>query len=236
MSSKSLHNRIALITGASRGIGAAVAKRFAAEGAQVILVARGAAGLSETDDAIREAGGKATLVQLDMLDYPKIEELAHMVHERFGKLDILVANAAVLGEVTPIAHSTPAEWDKTMNSNVTAQMHLIRCFDPLLKRAENPRAIFVTSGITEDVHPYWNAYAVSKCALDMLVKLYAAENAKTALKVNLVSPGIVRTRMRAQAMPGEDPDTLTAPDAITDIFVKLASSDIEDSGKIFYAQ
>ena len=231
-----LSDRIALITGASRGIGQAVAKRLAAEGAQVILVARDKRGLEETDDDIRAAGGKATLVQLDLLDFAKLEELAKMIHSRFGRLDILVANAAMLGEITPIAHSDVKVWEKTMAINVTAQMQLICCFDPLLKLSDAPRAIFVTSGITENVHPYWNAYAVSKTALDMLVKLYAAENAKTALRANLVSPGIVRTRMRAQAMPGEDPEPLTPPDAITDVFVKLASPDIKETGKIFYAQ
>lgn len=234
--SVSLKDRIALITGASRGIGQAVAKRFAAEGAHVILVSRNVKGLEETDDAIRMSGGKATLVPLDIADASKIEELAKNVQARFGKIDILVANAGVLGEMAPISHSDPKEWDKTMNINVTANMQLIRWFDPLLKLSDAPRAMFVTSGITEGVYPYWNAYAVSKTALDMMVKLYAAENEKTPLRVNLVSPGIVRTRMRAQAMPGEDPEPLTPPEAITDIFVKLASRDLKDTGKIFYAQ
>ena len=227
---------ICLITGASRGIGAAVAARMAKEGYELILAARDKAGLEQTDDAVRTAGGKAWLVQLDLTDSAQIEALSRAVFERYGKLDVLVGNAGVLGEITPIADSTPGEWEKTMTINVTANMHLIRCFDPLLKRAENSRAMFVTSGITEAVYPYWNAYAVSKCALDMMVKLYAAENEKTPLRANLISPGIVRTRMRAQAMPGEDPDTLTAPEAITDIFVKLASPELKETGQIFYAQ
>ena len=148
-----LRNRVALITGASRGIGAAVAKRFALEGAQLILVARNVAGLEETDDAIRTAGGKAALVQLDLLEYAKIDELAQMVHQRFGKLDILVGNAGMLGEIAPIAHSSPEEWDRTFAVNVTANMRLIRAFDPLLKLSDGARAIFVTSGITEGVFP-----------------------------------------------------------------------------------
>ena len=227
---------LCLITGASRGIGAAAAVRFAKEGYELILVARDKAGLEATDDAVRAAGGKAFLVQLDLADSAQIEQLASVVFERYGKLDVLVANAGVLGEITPIADSTPAEWDKTMTINVTANMHLIRCFDPLLKRAENPRAMFVTSGITEAIYPYWNAYAVSKCALDMIVKLYAAENEKTPLRANLISPGIVRTRMRAQAMPGEDPDSLTPPEAMVDIFTELASPALKETGKVFYAQ
>lgn len=232
---KPLQDRIALVTGASRGIGQAVAKRYAAEGAQVILVARDVKGLTETDDAIRAAGGKATLVQMDIGDVTTLEAFAKNVHARFGKLDILVANAGVLGEMAPIAHTDPKEWERTLHINLTANMQLIRWFDPLLKLSDRPRAMFVTSGITEGVFPYWNAYAVSKTALDMMVKLYAAENEKTALKVNLVSPGIVRTRMRAQAMPGEDPEPLTAPDAITGIFVTLAG-DIKETGQVFYAQ
>lgn len=232
-----LQNRIALITGASRGIGAAVAKRLAAEGAHVIAVARDKAGLEKLDDEIRAAGGKSiTLVQLDLTEFSKIEELAQMVAQRFGKLDILVGNAGLLGEMAPIAHTSPDVWDKTLAVNLTANMHLIRAFDPLLKRSDAPRALFVTSGITEGVFPYWNAYAVSKAALDNMIKMYAAENEKTPLRVNLVSPGIVRTHMRAQAMPGEDPETLTPPESITNIFVKLADPKLKDTGKLFYAQ
>ena len=231
-----LTDRIALITGASRGIGQAVAKRFAAEGAQLILVARTVKGLEETDDAVRAAGGKATLVQLDLGDAAAIEASARMIMTRFGRLDILVGNAGVLGEMTSIAHSSPEEWNKTLAINLTANMHLIRCFDPLLKQSAQPRALFVTSGISQGVFPYWNAYAVSKAALDMMIKLYAAENAKTPLRANLVSPGQVRTRMHAQAFPGLDPDTITPSDAITDIFVTLAGSDVKETGTIFYAQ
>ncbi len=237
LSGLAIETPICLITGASRGIGAAVAVRFAKAGYELVLAARDKRGLEATDDAVRAAGGKpALLVQLDLADAAGIEQLAGAVFERYGRLDVLVANAGVLGEITPIAHSTPAEWEKTIAINLHANMHLIRLFDPLLQRSTSPRALFVTSGITEAVYPYWNAYAVSKCALDMMVKLYAAENAKTPLRVNLISPGIVRTRMRAQAMPGEDPDTLTPPEAITDMFLKLASPELEETGQIFYAQ
>ena len=226
-----LQGRIALITGASRGIGAAVATRFAREGAHVILVARNSKGLEATDDAIRAAGGSATLVPLDLRDYAKIEVLASMIAQRFGRLDILVGNAAVLSELTPLPHATQADWDKVMGVNVTANWHLIRCFDALLKRSEAGRALFVTSGVTNHPSPYWGPYAVSKSALEALVRTYAAENGKTRLRVNLIDPGRVRTRMRASAFPGEDPMTLPEPDAITDVFVTLAGAQCTHTGE-----
>ncbi len=230
-----LHNRIALITGASRGIGQAVAKRFAAEGAQVILVARNIKGMEETDDAIRSMGGTATLVEMDVSEPAKIETLAAIVAQRFGKLDILVGNAGALGELTPVPHLDPKIWDQVMAVNLSANFHLIRCFDALLKLSSAPRAMFVTSGVTEASFAYFGAYAASKAALEKLVETYAAENAKTLLRVNLIDPGIVATRMRAQAMPGENPDTLPSPDSITDIFVTLSSPKMQETGKKFHA-
>ncbi len=228
-----LQGRIALITGASRGIGQAVAKRFAKEGAHVILVARNKKGLEETDDAIRSAGGTATLVEMNLTDFPKIELLAQNIAQRFGRLDILVGNAAILGELTPVPHLSPADWDKVMAINLTANWHLIRCLDALLKSSNAPRAMFVTSGVTEHIHAYWGAYATSKAALETLVETYAAENAKSPLRVNLIDPGAVRTRMRAQAMPGEDPMTLPEADAITELFVTLAGGNLRDTGRKF---
>ena len=237
-----LHNRIALITGASRGIGAAVAKRFAAEGAHVILVARDSKGLEATDDAIRaqtlinNSGGAATLIPMDLRDASRIEQLAAAIAQRFGRLDILVGNAGVLSEMTPLPHVTPEDWDKVMQLNVTANWQLIRCFDALLKASSAPRALFVTSGVTARPSPYWGPYAVSKAALEAMVRIYAAENDKSALRVNLVDPGRVRTRMRAQAYPGEDALLLPEPDAVTDIFVTLASAAMMENGQTFYAQ
>jgi NAD(P)-dependent dehydrogenase (short-subunit alcohol dehydrogenase family) len=228
-----LKNRIALITGASRGIGQAVAKRFAAEGAQVILVARSSKGLEETDDAVRKAGGSATLVPLDLADAAKIEALAQQIAQRFGRLDILVGNAGALGELTPLPHLAPNIWQQVIDINLTANFHLIRCFDLLLKKSDAPRAMFVSSGITEGIFPYWGAYAASKSALENMVVNYAAENAKTALRANLIDPGIVRTRLRAQAMPGEDPMRHPAPEEITDIFVQLADVGLKETGKKF---
>jgi len=223
-------NRIALITGASRGIGAAVAKRFAAEGAHVILVARNSKGLEEVDDEIRATGGTATLVPLDLMEFPKIDILAAQIAERFGKLDILVGNAGLLGELSPLTHTCIEDWDKVMALNVTANFHLLRCFDELLKASDAGRAMFVSSGVTKRAAAYWGAYAVSKSALEAMVNIYAAENAKTSVKANLIDPGAVATRMRAKAFPGEDPMTLPAPEDITDIFVKLARADFMETG------
>lgn len=231
-----LHGRVALITGASRGIGAAVAERFAREGAHVILLARTVGGLEKVDDAIRTVGGNATLVACDITDYAKIDMLAAQIAQRFGRLDILVGNAAMLGDLTPLAHADPASWDKVMAVNVTANWRLIRNFDALLRASDAGRALFVTSGITHGATPFWGAYATSKAALEMLVKTYATEVASTPLKVNLVDPGIVRTRMRATAMPGEDPATLPEPSTITHVFVELASSACTTHGQIVSVQ
>ncbi|MDX1975363.1 MAG: SDR family NAD(P)-dependent oxidoreductase [Rickettsiales bacterium] len=236
MPSESLKNRIALITGASRGIGQAVAIRFAQEGAHVILVARDVKGLEATDDAIRAIGGNATLVPMDLSDSSLIELLAQQIAERYGKLDILVGNAGLLGELTPMPHLAPDIWQQTLDVNLTANFQLIRCFDALLKQSDAPRALFVTSGVASRLPAYWGIYAVSKAALDALVKVYAAENINSALRINLISPGEVRTRMHAQAFPGADPETYAPPDAVTDVFVRLASPACTDHGKIHNAQ
>lgn len=234
--SEATDTRIALVTGASRGIGAAVAKRFAQENMHVILAGRHVKGLEDTDDAIRAAGRSATLVEIDLQEPEKIEMLAAQIGERFGRLDVLVGNAGLLGELTPLAHTAPEDWKRVMDVNVTANWHLIRCLDPLLKASQAPRALFVTSGVTRSVHPYWGIYAVSKAALEAMVQIYAAENTKTPLKVNLIDPGATRTRMRAKAFPGEDPQTLPAPEDITGIFVKLASPSFTETGQLFKAQ
>lgn len=234
--SNKLQRKIALITGATRGIGYAVAKRFAMEGSHIIAIGRSKAGLEDLDDEIKSMGGTATLVQLDLADFDKIEILAKNIAQRFGQIDILVGNAGILGEITPMPHTTPSEWDKVIAVNLTANFHLIRCFDVLLKASQNPRAMFVTSGVTNGVHPYWGAYLVSKAGLENLVETYAAENVKTNLKINLIDPSAVRTRMRAQAFPGEDSETLPSPESITDIFVRLASDDLQETGKKFNAQ
>ena len=226
-----LTNRIALITGASRGIGAAVAKRFAAEGAHVVLVARTVGGLEEVDDVIRADGTEgATLVPLDLSDHAQIEALAASIYQRFGRLDILVGNAATLGALGPVAHSDPAVWQKVIDLNLTTNYRLIRAMHPLLRASDAGRAMFVTSGVGQTAVPYWGAYAVSKAGLEMLVKLYSTEVTKTTIRVNLIDSGIVRTGMRATAFPGENPERHPPPEAITDVFVRLAEPSCQING------
>ncbi|MEE8622767.1 MAG: SDR family NAD(P)-dependent oxidoreductase, partial [Alphaproteobacteria bacterium] len=208
-----LAGRISLITGASRGIGAAVARRFAAEGSHVILVARTVGGLEEADDAIRTGGGIATLMPMDLTEFEKIDRMGAAVAERCGRLDVLVGNAGILGTLSPMGHIEPQAWDQVIAINLTANWRLIRSLDPLLRASGSGRAIFVTSGAADGVHPYWGAYAVSKAALEAMVRTWAGEVTKTPLKVNLVDPGALRTRMRAEAYPGEDPMTLEPPEA-----------------------
>jgi|SRR5688572_27354009 NAD(P)-dependent dehydrogenase (short-subunit alcohol dehydrogenase family) len=220
-----LAGRVALITGASRGIGAAVARRFAAEGARLILAARTVGGLEEVDDQIRQAGGeRATLVPLDLGNGAQIDQLGAAIFERFKRLDILVGNAGAVGTLSPMPHVSPKDWDEVMAINVTANFRLIRSMDPLLRQSEAGRAIFVTSGSAQRAIAYWGPYAASKAALEVLVRVYAAEVEKTNVRVNLLDPGVVRTAMRARAFPGEDPNRLPAPDAITDRFVELAEA------------
>jgi len=228
-----LAGRIALVTGASRGIGFAIAKALAAEGAHVIALARTVGGLEELDDGIRSAGGAATLVPADLKDYPALDRLGAALFERFRRLDILIGNAAILGRLTPLAHVEPKLWDDVMAVNVTANWRLIRSLDLLLRQADNGRALFMTTGAARSFTAYWGPYAVSKAALEALVKTYAAETVTTALRVNLVNPGIVRTRMRAEAMPGEDPSTLPPPEVIGEALLALLDPAMTTTGAIF---
>lgn len=230
-----LDGRVALITGASRGIGAAVARRFAAEGATVILVARTQGALEEIDDEIRSAGGHAVLMPMNLREFDVIDRMGAAVFERFGRLDVLVGNAAVLGGLSPVGHYTPKLWQEVMDVNVTANYRLIRSFDPLLRQSEAGRAIFTTSGVTEGAHAYWGAYAASKAALNAMVKTYAAEMTKTRVKANLVDPGVVRTRLRAEAFPGEKPEVLPPPEAVAGAFVELAETACTRNGEVVQA-
>ena len=230
-----LAGRVALITGASRGIGAAVARRFAAEGAHVILVARTEGGLQEVDDAVRATGGSATLVPLDLVDFPAIDRLGGVIAKRYGRLDVLVGNAATLGGLRPVGHYPPEEWERVFAVNVTANWRLIRSCDALLKASDAGRAIFVTSGVAHGVFPYWGPYAASKAALEAMVRTYAGEVGKMNLGVNLIDPVRVRTRMRAEARPGEDPGTLPHPDRIAGAFVDLAVPECVRNGDVVKA-
>ncbi len=228
-----LADRIALVTGASRGIGYALALALARAGAHVVAVARTVGGLEELDDAIKVAGGSATLTPLDLRDYPGLYRLATALNERYGRLDILIGNAAIAGVPSPLGHIEPKAWDDTMAVNVTANWHLIRAMDPLLKRSDAGRAVFVTSGIVALARAYWAPYSVSKAALDVLVRTYAAEVSSTPVRVNLFNPGPTRTRMRAMAMPGENPMTLPAPDDVAAKIVDLCLPSFTEIGKLY---
>jgi NAD(P)-dependent dehydrogenase (short-subunit alcohol dehydrogenase family) len=217
-----LAGRIALVTGASRGLGAAVAARFAAEGAQLVLVARTVGGLEATDDAVRAAGGSATLVPLDLADLDAIDRLGQSLYERFGRLDVLVGNAAALGTLSPTGHITPRDWAAVTTLNLTANWRLIRSLDPLLRASDAGRALFVTDVVARQPRAFWGAYAASKAGLEALVRVYADETARSKLRVNLVDPGRLRTHLRARAYPGEKPETVPAPNSVTEAFVALA--------------
>lgn len=221
--SKAMDGRIALITGASRGIGRAAALALAEAGAHVILVARTTGGLEETDDAIQKIGGTATLVPMNLRDFDAIDRLGASIYERWGKLDAMLGNAGVLGVLTPLAQITPKNFAEVMDVNVTANWRLIRSMDPLLRQSDAGRVLFVSSGAAKKHTPYWGAYAVSKAALEMLALTYAAECKDTTVKVNLLNPGPMRTAMRAKAMPGEDPATLPTTDEIAPQIVEMLS-------------
>lgn len=230
-----LEGRIALITGASRGLGAALAERFAAEGAHVVCVARTVGGLEETDDRVRRAGGHATLVPADLTKADTAPKLAAAIFERFGRLDILIGNAAVLGVLSPIGMGEAKHWPSTFATNVFANQALVSALDPLLRGAPAGRAIFVTCRQGSHVTPYWNAYAASKAALEMMARSYAAETVKSPLKVNLIDPGPMATRLRAQAFPGEDPAAVPSPERATGLFVELASAAYGETGRLIAA-
>lgn len=233
--SQRLAGRLALVTGASRGIGAAVAKRFAMEGAQVIAVARTGGGLEELDDAIRALGGQATLVPLDLRDFERIDQLGAALYQRFGRLDVLVGNAGVLGSLSPMGHFEPKTWQEVMDVNLTANWRLIRSLDSLLRQSDSGRAIFTTCAAARAPTPYWGAYAASKAALESMVRIYAGEVAKTPLRVNLVDPGVVATRLRATGFPGEDRQNLKTPEMVTEPFVVLAAGDCSHHGETLHA-
>jgi NAD(P)-dependent dehydrogenase (short-subunit alcohol dehydrogenase family) len=230
---KPLANKIALVTGASRGIGKATALALANAGAHVVALARTTGGLEELDDAIQKAGGSATLVPADLKDGPALDRLGASLHERYKKLDVLVANAAILGALTPLSHADPKMFSEVMEVNVTANWRLIRSLDPLLRVAEAGRAVFVTSGSGHRADAYWGPYATSKAALDMLARTYAAETAKTNVRVNLFNPGPTRTRMRAQAMPGEDPMTLDPPHKVAEHLLQLCLPSCDKNGMLY---
>lgn len=229
----SLAGRIALITGASRGIGRALALAVAREGAHVIATARTQGALEELDDDIRAVGGAATLAPLDITDYDGLDRLGLAIHERWGKLDIMVANAGVLGPIAPLGHVTPKEFDSVMAVNVTSTWRLIRSMESLLKAADAGRAVFVSSAAAHKCNAYWGPYSASKAAVEALARTFAAETATTNVKVSIVNPGPLRTRMRAAAMPGEDPLKLRTPEDLAPHILPLLRVDFDHSGLIY---
>ena len=228
---KPLAGRIALITGASRGIGRAAALELARNGAHVIAVARTTGALEELDDAIKdETGESATLVPMDVTDGDAIDRLGAAIFERWKKLDIFFANAGILGTLSPLGHIDPEAWDKVMAVNVTANWRFIRSLDPLLRQSDAGRVVFVSSGVARSCKAFWGGYAVSKAAIECLARIYAAENEKTPVNASIINPGPIRTAMRAQAFPGEDPETLPTPQDLARAMLPLFTPEMTDNG------
>jgi NAD(P)-dependent dehydrogenase (short-subunit alcohol dehydrogenase family) len=228
-----LASRIALVTGASRGIGYATARALAKAGAHIVAVARTQAGLEELDDEIRNDGGSATLVPLNLTDFDGIARLGAALHERHGKLDILIGNAGVAGPSSPLGHIELKQWNDVMAINVTANFQLIRCMEPLLKASDAGRAVFITSGDAGKASAYRGPYAASKAALETLVRAWANETASTSIRINLFDPGPIRTKMRAIVFPGEYPATLDTPEQAAELIVPMCAPDWSETGKLY---
>jgi NAD(P)-dependent dehydrogenase (short-subunit alcohol dehydrogenase family) len=231
--SPNLTSRIAVVTGASRGIGFATARALAKAGAHIVAVARTQGGLEELDDEIRKDGGSATLVPLSMTDSDGIARLGAALHERHGRIDILVGNAGVAGPSSPLGHVDLKPWNDVIAINLTANFQLIRCMEPLLRASDAGRAVFVTAGSAQRAPGYRGPYAASKAALETLVRVWAAETASTPIRVNLFSPGPIRTRMRATVFPGEDPLTLDTPEQAAELIVPMCAPGWSETGKLF---
>ncbi len=231
--SVNLSGKVALVTGASRGIGYFTALELAKAGAHVVACARTVGGLEDLDDAIKAIGGSATLVPFDLADMNAIDALGASIFERWGKLDILVANAGVLGVISPIGHIEAKVFEKVMTINVTATWRLIRSVDPLLTRSEAGRAVILSSAAAHRCRPFWCAYSASKAAVEALSRTWAGETEKTPLRVTSVDPGATRTAMRAQAVPGENPETLPHPSEVAKAMMPLLSPDFTETGKLF---
>ena len=228
-----LEGKIALVTGASRGIGYFTALELAKAGAHVIACARTVGGLEDLDDAIKAVGGSATLVPFDLADMEAIDRLGGSIFERWGKLDILVANAGVLGVISPIGHVEAKTFEKVMNINVNATWRLIRSVDPLLTRAEAGRAVILSSAAAHKCRPFWGPYSASKAAVEALARTWAGESQSTPLRITSVDPGATRTAMRAQAVPGQDPASLPHPSEVAKAILPLTGPDVTETGKLF---
>jgi NAD(P)-dependent dehydrogenase (short-subunit alcohol dehydrogenase family) len=233
MTDRPLEGRLALVTGASRGIGAATALALGGAGAHVVLTARTDGALQEVEDRIFEAGGTATIAPLDLLEQDHIGRLAQAIAGRWKSLDLLVLNAATLGSLTPVAHAQAAEFDRVMALNVTANHRLLAAFDPLLRASGDARVIGITSGVATSPRAYWGPYAASKAALEALLAAYAQETENVSrIKVAVLNPGATRTAMRARAFPGEDPAMLKGPEAVADRILALATENIPTGTRV----
>jgi len=234
--SHDLSGRLVLVTGATRGIGRAVAVAAARAGAELIITGRTLGALEDVDDDIRAAGGSATIVQLDMTDFPAIPRLAAAIASRWERLDGFVANAGMLTALTPVSHVTPENWDESMAVNLTGQWHMIRALDPLLRAAPAGRAILVSSGAAVGSRPFWGPYAAAKAGLEALGRSWAGESEHTNLRINIMNPGGTATKMRASAFPGENPATLPTPEDIAPAFLTLLSDDCQHHGELLSAR
>ena len=233
-----LDGRITLVTGASRGIGYAAAKALAAAGSHIVALARTQGGLEDLDDQIKAIGGTCSLVPMDLRKFDQIDHLGGLLNERYGRLDGLLCNAGMLGDITPANHTTPKDWMRVIDVNMTAPARLIRSFDPLLRESESGRAVFVTSSVAQAPRAYWGAYAASKAGMETFVRCWAEEIADiTNIKINLLNPGGTRTQMRAKAMPGEDPSGLPSPDDIAPLIVEMLSPTYQvHNGRVSYRE
>lgn len=236
MANKRLEDKVILVTGASRGIGRAVALEAAKHGAELIITGRTTGALEEVDDEVKQLGSNAVIVELDQTDLPAIPRLAAAIGSRWGRLDGFVANAGQLGQLSPIAHTDPEIFDRTMLVNLTSIFHMIQAFDGLLRASDAGRAVLMTSGASVGARPYWSGYAVSKAGLDSMGRAWAAESEQTNMKINLLDPGGTRTAMRAAAFPGEDPMTLPSAEDIASVFVDLLADDCPYHGERLIAR
>ena len=231
-----LSGKLVLVTGATRGIGRAVAVAAASAGAELIITGRTVGALEEVDDEIKAGGGHATIVEMDMKDTAAMPRLAAAIAERWGRLDGLVANAAILTALTPVGHVTPEDWETNIAVNLTGQWHMIRAFDPLLRAAPAGRAILVTSGAAVGSRPFWGPYAATKAGLEALGRSWAGESEQTSLRINMMNPGGTATTMRASAFPGEDPASLPQPADIASAFLALLAEDCPWHGDVVNAR
>jgi NAD(P)-dependent dehydrogenase (short-subunit alcohol dehydrogenase family) len=228
-----LAGRIALITGAGRGLGRAVALEMAKEGAHIIALGRHSNILEKLDDDIKAVGGTATLIPSDLMNGDGLDQVGHDIFKRWGKIDIVVGNAGVLGPLSPIGHIKPDKWDELLAVNLTANYRLIRSMDMLLRKSDAGRVIMVSSSAANKANPFWGGYGTTKAALEMLTLTYANEMIDTDVKINVINPGPTRTKMRAQAFPGEDPETLTTPEEVAKLFIELADPNFKETGKVY---